>query len=237
MGNCINDEGMICIFWGSKRYFFLSKGRCCLMSSTIVAALLVESFNSDELKFNLFPLRFLLFFWGGVHLFNICWTAEHFQNVNCWNKIVWSHWETAKLWCFEAEVWTLTVFRSEFLHPHHAQHPSEACLAKLLVWFIEDWICLTAIFLPFVSIFSMYAAYMFVQWFFLLRINPCFKKTMVGWKTTPMCLPRIFGQHQGVVRFATSQSFTSEFVGINFFRQVVTAGWQWKSIGTFILMQ
>ena len=74
MGNCINDEGMICIFWGSKRYFFLSKGRCCLMSSTIVAALLVESFNSDELKFNLFPLRFLLFFLRGrtslQHLLN-----------------------------------------------------------------------------------------------------------------------------------------------------------------------
>ena len=38
------------------------------------------------------------------------------------------NWETV-----EAEVRTLTMFRSEFLHPHHAQHPSEACLAKLLV--------------------------------------------------------------------------------------------------------
>ena len=139
---------------------------------TIVAALLVESFNSDELKFNFFPWDFSsFFFWRGSVTGYISSTFAELLNIlkisTAETKIVWSHWETAKLWCFEAEVWTLTVFRSEFLHPHHAQHPSKACLAKLLVWCIEDWICLTAIFLPFVSIFSMYAAYMFVQWVFL----------------------------------------------------------------------
>ena len=178
-----------CDFFGSKRYL-LSKERCCLMSSKHSCCFVGRKLQLRWVQVQLFSklAEISPFLEGvlsqGTSLQHICWT---FQIFNCWNC------EIVKA---EAEVWTLTVFRSEFLHPHHAQHPSEACLAKLLVWCIEDWIRLTAIFFPFVSVFSMYAAYMGCSMGFLLRINPCFKKhggfqppCASGYLEPPRCCP------------------------------------------------